>query len=204
MNQSVSLSESAPRPTINPMRLALIVFIFALSPGAAYAQGAPPRREDPLQSKLQSARQLEMIEAALMRRSASSTDRNAALAQIRQDFWRIQLANDDLTGSLSKPGTIDSHLIAKTAAEIRTRAKRLKENLALPGPVKESKLPADVAGDLRSSIASLSKLIDSFVNNPMLSQRHVVDANLSVTAGRDLEYIIILSGEIRKSAARLK
>ncbi len=187
------------------MRLALIVFILALAPGAAYAQGAPPRREDPLQSKLQSARQLEMIEAALMRRSASSTDRNAALAQIRQDFWRIQLANDDLTGSLSKPGTIDSHLIAKTAAEIRTRAKRLKENLALPGPVKESKFPSDAAaGDLRSSIASLSKLIDSFVNNPMLSQRHVVDANLSVTAGRDLEYIIILSGEIRKSAARLK
>jgi hypothetical protein len=38
----------------------------------------------------------------------------------------------------------------------------------------------------------------------MLSQRHVVDANLSLTAGRDLAYIIILSGEIRKSAARLK
>ena len=127
------------------------------------------------------------------------------MAQIREDFWRIQLANDDLIGALSNPAAIDSRQIAKTAAEIRTRAKRLKENLALPGPEKESKFPADVAaGDIRSSIASLSKLIDSFVNNPMLTQRHLVDATLSLTASRDLEYIIILSGEIRKSAARQK
>jgi hypothetical protein len=57
---------------------------------------------------------------------------------------------------------------------------------------------------MRSAIASLSKLIDSFVNNPMLSQRHLVDATLSLSASRDLEYIIILSGEIKKSAAKLK
>ena len=190
---------------INLMRLALIIFALALSAGAAHAQGAPPRREDPFQSKLQGARQLEMIEAALMRRPASANDRNAALAQIREDFWRIQLANDQLLGSLSNPSAIDSRLIAKTAAEIRTRAKRLKDNLALPGPEKESRFSADVAaGDLRSSIASLSTLINSFVTNPMLSQRHVVDATLSLTASRDLEYIIIRSGELRKSAAKLK
>jgi hypothetical protein len=187
------------------MRTAVIVLTLILSAGAAHAQGAPPRREDPLQSKLQSARQLEMIEAALMRRPASANDRNAELAQIREDFWRIQLANDQLFGCLSNPSVIDSRLIAKTAAEIRTRAKRLKENLALPGPEKESRFSADVAaGDLRSSIASLSKLINSFVTNPMLSQRHVVDATLSLTASRDLEYIIILSGKLRKSAAKLK
>jgi hypothetical protein len=125
------------------------------------------------------------------------------LTQIREDFWRIQLANDDLLRSLSNPAVTNSRLIAKTSAEIGTRAKRLKENLALPGPEKESKLPGHCHGDIRSSIASLSKLIDSFVSNPMLV-RGVVDANLSLTAGRDLAYIIILSGEIRKSAARLK
>jgi len=127
-----------------------------------------------------------------------------ALGQIREDFWRIQLANDDLIGSLANPA-VDFRLIAKTAGEIRTRAKRLKENLALPGPEKESKFPAQVAAeDIRSAIASLSKLIDSFVNNPMLSQRHQIDATLSLTASRDLEHIIILSGEIRKSAVKPK
>jgi len=190
---------------IKPMRLALIILALALLAVAGHAQGAPPRREDPLQTKLQSARQLEMIEAELMRQPTSSNERSTALAQIREDFWRIQLANDDLIGSLTNPGTIDSRLIAKTAAEIRTRAKRLKENLALPDPERDSNFPAEVAaGDMRSAIASLSKLIDSFVNNPMLSQRHLVDATLSLSASRDLEYIIILSGEIKKSAAKLK
>jgi hypothetical protein len=72
MNQSINWSLTFPNPrldpTINVMRLALIVLTSILSTCVAHAQGAPPRREDPLQSKLQSARQLEMIEAALMRR----------------------------------------------------------------------------------------------------------------------------------------
>ena len=144
-----------------------------------------------------------MIEAALKRQPASATDRNTTLAQVREDFWRIQLANDDLNSSLSSQAAIDSRSIMKTASEIRTRAKRLRENLALPRPEKDSKSETDVtAGDVRTSIATLSKLIDSFVSNPMLSQRHVVDATLSLKASRDLEDIIVLSGEIRKIAAK--
>jgi hypothetical protein len=184
------------------MRPALIVFALVLSAGAAQAQGAPPRREDPLQRKLQSVVQLEMLEAAMTRRPASSTDRNTTLAEVREDFSRIQLANDDLNSTLSSQTAIDANLIAKTASEIRTRAKRLKENLALPRPEKRPEsqtVPAAV--DLRSSIAKLSKLIESFVSNPMLSQKHVVDATLSLQASRDLEDIIAVSAEIKKVAA---
>jgi hypothetical protein len=187
------------------MRTAAIIFALTLFAGAAHPQGTPPRREDPLQSKLQNARQLEMIEAALMRRPASPNDRNITLAQIREDFWRIQLANDELNTLLSSPAVIDSRLIAKTSSEIRTRAKRLKENLALPRSEKDSrpKTGLDVT-DFRSSIAMLSRLIDSFVSNPMLSQRHVVDATLSLKARRDLEDIIALSGDLKRIAAKPK
>jgi hypothetical protein len=184
------------------MRLGAMVLALVLFTCAAYPQGAPPRREDPLQRKLQSVVQLEMLEAALTRRPASPTDRNTAVAQVREDFWRIQLANDDLNSSLSNEGVIDTRLITKTASEIRTRAKRLKENLALPHPEKDSAQAAPAVADLRSSITTLSKLIDSFVSNPMLSQRHVVDATLSLKASRDLEDIIGLSGEIKKIAAK--
>ena len=187
------------------MRLAATLFALTLFASAAQAQGTPPRREDPLQRKLQSVVQLEMLEAAMTRRPASSNNRSTTLAQVREDFWRIQLANDDLNSSLSSQGVIDSRLITKTASEIRTRAKRLKENLALPRPEKDSKSQtAAAAEDLRSSIATLSKLIDSFVSNPMLSQRHVIDATFSLKASRDLENIIGLSGEIKKIAAKLK
>jgi hypothetical protein len=118
------------------MRSALIILALLLCASAAQAQGTPPRREDPLQRKLQSVVQLEMLEASMTRRTASSTDRNTTLAEVREDFWRIQLANDDLNSSLASQTAIDSRMIAKTAAEIRTRAKRLKENLALPRPEK--------------------------------------------------------------------
>ena len=185
------------------MRPALIVFALVLFTGAAQAQGTPPRREDPLQRKLQSVVQLEMLEAAMTRRPASSNDKNTAVAQVREDFWRIQLANDDLNSSLSTQETIDSRLIAKTASEIRTRAKRLKENLALPRPEKDSKPQTDLSqADLRSSIFTLSKLIDSFVSNPMLSQRHVFDTTLSLKASKDLEAIIGLSAKLKTAASR--
>jgi hypothetical protein len=161
------------------MRPALIIFALALSAVTAQAQGTPPRREDPLQRKLQSIKQLEMLEASMTRRTTSSTDRNTTLAEVREDFWRIQLANDDLNSSLSSQTAIDSRMIAKTASEIRARAKRLKENLALPRPEKGPESQTVAVSDLRSAIAKLSQLIESFVSTArMLSQRHVVDATL--------------------------
>ena len=184
------------------MRPALIVLALVLLTCAAHAQGTPPRREDPLQTKLQSARQLEMIEAALMRRPAAANDRNTTLAQIREDFWRIQLANDSLNGYLANPPALDFRLITKTVSEIRTRAKRLKENLALPRTEKDSAPQTTAAADTRSAVATLSNLIDSFVSNPMLSQRHLVDASMSLQASRDLEDIIVLSGALKKIAAK--
>jgi hypothetical protein len=188
------------------MRALPIVFLLALCAGVAHAQGGgsgtPPRREDPLQRKLQSVVQLEMIEAGLKRRPASATDGNTTLAQVREDFWRIQLANDDLNNVLLGPG-LDVDVIKKTASEIRTRAKRLKENLALPRPDKGSELQIDPeAQDLRSSVTTLSQLVESFVSNPMLSQKHVIDATLSLKASRDLEEMIGLSGRIKKIAGQ--
>ena len=98
------------------MRALPIVFLLALCAGVAHAQGGgsgtPPRREDPLQRKLQSVVQLEMIEAGLKRRPASATDGNTTLAQVREDFWRIQLANDDLNNVLLGPG-LDVDVIKK-------------------------------------------------------------------------------------------
>ena len=203
LTRSLALPRLTPMLYNQLMRSALIILALLLCASAAQAQGTPPRREDPLQRKLQSVVQLEMLEASMTRRKASATDRNTTLAEVREDFWRIQLANDDLNSSLASQTAIDSRMIAKTAAEIRTRAKRLKENLALPRPDKTPEPQiASATNDLRSSIKTLSKLIDSFVSNPMLSQKHVVDATLSLKASRDLEDIIIVSGEIRKVATK--
>jgi len=148
--------------------------------------------------------QLEMIEAALTRRPAAATDRSAVLAQVREDFWRIQLANDQISETLSKPDAIDRRVTGRVAAEVRTRAKRLKENLALPDPKTAATDQNVAAEDLRPSLARLSGLIDAFVSNPMLSQKHVVDATLSLQASRDLESIIVLSGRIKRKVSEAR
>jgi hypothetical protein len=181
------------------MRSALIIFVLLLSAAAAQAQSTAPRREDPLQRKLQSVVQLEMLEASMTRRTASPSDRNTTLAEVREDFGRIQLANDDLSSSLASQSAIDFRMIGKIVSEIRARARRLQENLALPR-VEKGAVPE--ASPLNLSIAKLVKLIDSFVSNPMLSQKHFVDATLSLRASRDLADIIALSGEIKKVAAK--
>ncbi|MGZ8843116.1 MAG: hypothetical protein ACXW18_05605 [Pyrinomonadaceae bacterium] len=159
--------------------LAILGLLLALPATAAYSQdpasSSTTRREDPLQRRLTGGVQLELIEAAMMNRPATpAPNRSAVLDQIRKDFQRIQFANDDLINTLSGKTAYDSRVITRAASEIKTRAKRLKQNLGLPVAPKGSELSsATNEENIRSSIARLTRLVDSFVSNPMLSQRHV-------------------------------
>lgn len=186
--------------------LAILGLLFTLST-AAYSQdsaSSSTRREDPLQRKLTGGVQSELIEAAMMNRPATpAADRSAVRDQIRKDFQRLQFANDDLVKALSDKTAYDSRVITRSASEIKTRAKRLKQNLGLPVAPKGSELsPAANEENLRTSITRLIKLIDSFVTNPMLSQRHVFDATLAAKASHDLEGIIGLSEMLKKAAEK--
>jgi hypothetical protein len=189
-------------------RLAILGLLFTLSAAAAYSQdpasSTTTRREDPLQRKLTGGVQLELIEAAMMNRPATpAPNRSAVLDQIRKDFQRLQFANDDLINTLSGKTAYDSRVITRTASEIKTRAKRLKQNLGLPVAPKGSELSsATDEENLRSSISRLTKLVDSFVSNPMLSQRHVFDTTLALKASQDLEGIIGLSERLKKAAEK--
>lgn len=203
-----TLFESLQRAYNQPMRyLAILSLLFTLSATAIFPQdpsGRPSRREDPLQRKLQGAVQLELIEAAMMSRPRTpAADKSVVIDQIRKDFRRIQFANDDLINALSGKAAFDLRVITRAAAEIKTRAKRLKQNLGLPAPQKDSApSPPGPEEDLRAAMVRLSKLIDSFVTNPMLSQRHVFDTTLSLKASQDLEGIIGLSARLRKRAEK--
>ncbi len=186
----------------------LNLLLVLLSATAAYSQDPsttrPPRREDPLQRKLTGSYQAEIIETAMMSRPAPpAADRSAVLDQINKDFRRIQFANDDLINILSGKTAHDSRVIIKAASEIKTRAKRLKQNLGLPvapkGPARSSATNEET---LRTSIARLTNLVNSFVSNPMLSQRHVFDTKLALKAGQDLESIIDLSAKLRKAVEK--
>ena len=198
------------------MRISVVLILAFIAVPVAYGQdsggssSSGGRREDAFQRKLQRVVQLEIIENALTRDPSSTSDRDPQLVlkEIKEDFWRVQVANNDIIRALNYRGAIDLRFIAKSASEIKGRAGRLKENLALPrspNETKRSPLPADKSSEkLRSSISDLSKLIFGFVNNPVFKEANVIDATLSIKARQDLEEIVGLSGHIKKSAEQLR
>ena len=196
------------------MRIRAIVFFACMVfLPTAYGQdgrsSAGGRREDAFQRKLQRAVELEMVETALGREPRATSDRDPQLilAEIKEDFWRVQVVNVEIVRALSREGALDLRFVAKSAGEIKVRSGRLRENLPLPKSTmprpKYSQADANTE-QLRSSLTELCNLIVEFVNNPMHKEARVVDANVSLKASADLEKIVRLSDHIRKSAGLLR
>lgn len=93
-------------------------------------------------------------------------------------------------------------------SEIRKRAVRLKRNLALPaseGMVESLKVEPGISPEqLRLSLSVLSDSIYEFVSNPLFISAKVVDTRLSPKARQDLEQIIELSSDLKRSSEKLK
>ena len=146
--------------------------------------------------------QLEMLER-MAREPAERPEPRLALAQIKEDYARIQVVNNALAQAVSGGGTLDLKFVAKSASEIKKRAARLKLNLVLPEPEKDAKRPKVEVGELKPALSVLNELIVGFVNNPMFKAANIVDAQESAKARRDLEAIIALSGQVKKSSEQL-
>ena len=128
-----------------------------------------------------------------------------ALAEITEDYERIQLVNHDLAKAASGPGAPDLKLAAASVSEIRRRAERLLTNLALPempADMERVRIPAEGEEHLRPSLVMLRKLVERFVRSPLFREVNVVDAQVSTRARRDLEGIIELSGRLKKDCER--
>ncbi len=132
-----------------------------------------------------------------------------ALAQIKEDFVRIQVVNNDLAGMVSRSGRepLDLKLVSKSAADIRKRAERLRDNLVLPEFDKVFEVPQlqapTEAERLKSSLSLLRGIILEFVNNPHFDNAQLVDIQAAMKARRDLDDIIEVSGWIKQSSEKL-
>jgi hypothetical protein len=129
-----------------------------------------------------------------------------ALAQLQEDFSRLQVANRDLLRTALSKNTLDPRFVSKSVLEIKKRAERLNLNLALPEPERQTQVSeagaASTPGQLKASVLKLGRLIFSFVDNPFFREESVVDTQLTTKARRDLEDIIELSKQIKKTTDR--
>jgi hypothetical protein len=93
-------------------------------------------------------------------------------------------------------------------SEIKKRASRLEDNLALPDPDEDEKIQKNGMelnkDEIRVALLTLCNHIESFVTSPFFETPGVIDVQHSVKASRDLKGILELSGSIKKSATRLK
>jgi pectate lyase len=168
-------------------------------------------RADPVQREMERKFEMVIIENALKGSSSPRAERYQPLVleQIREDFLRIQVVDRKLMHSLSISDVPDLELVAESASEIKKRAVRLKKNLALPEPnaraTEQSNAEVQLEPErLRSSLSMLSSLIDQFVTNPVFKESRLIDAQLSAKALKDIEGIIELSGQLKRSSEKLK
>lgn len=185
--------------------VAALAFLVSLCASAAHGQ-QPPRPIERLIRERQKTVYLREVEESL-RRPAKRADEEMrlALAQIEEDYEHIQLANNDLGTATDKPNALDLKQAGEYTSEIRKRAERLLNNLALPelpSDVERVKMPAEGEEQLRPSLGMLHRLVDRFVRSPLFREVNVIDAQVSARTRRDLEAIIELSGRLKKECEK--
>ena len=170
--------------------------------GGTRRDAAAARENDVINSDLNFRRLANDAKA----RPSSPRDRKLTIDQIVEDFKTIQLNSKDLRLSITSE-TINYRQVAKLAEEINKRAKRLKENLAIPDFESDMKDFINAEGgsqQIKASLPVLGDLIKSFVTNPLFYNLKVTRVGDVERAKQDIAGVIQLSLEIKKAAVKLK
>ena len=184
------------------------------TPTAAQQQGRPDhvpvlQRRETEMARERDARQREELRRSLGRsraRAANLRYVQAVIAQVKQDFEKIQIARNEIVRTIGKG--LDYRFVAEVTGEIKKRASRLEENLALPEPEENKNHVVNQVelneAQIRVALQMLCDRIESFVKSPIFDTPGVLDVQHSSKASSDLDSILKLSANVRKSAERLK
>ena len=186
------------------MPIATAFFIMAALCVPLRAQTRPATLSDRDRDLLERERLLREVEKPI--KPLPVSEQKMLLDRINKDFARIQVVDHEMVKAISSGDALDVKIVRKATDEIKTLATRLKTNLLLPET--EEVQPEIEVGheskEVKAAIFHLSKIVKSFVHNPVFqSSSNVVDARLSAQARRDLEIIIKLCRDIKKSAEKL-
>jgi hypothetical protein len=197
--------------------LAAAIYLLTGLPGIGLArQSGTPKGPPPGGPDIKAgARQREVRETMLRNAELgpAAVKRNEkrieeAVEQVKQDFRQIQIVRNDLVRTLLADKPLDYKLVSDKAGEINKRAERLKTNLMPIVPEeKEKSTKGQIElnhDEMKGALVELCNQIAFFIDNPVLKAPGTVDVQQSAKAGGDLLSIIELSGNIKRSAERLK
>ena len=188
--------------------VAATVFLLTVMASTSLAQLGTPEPVIELRKMREREAQLRSLESKMNARSATIEGYAEELvAQIKQDFRRIQIIRNELLTAASADKGLEYKHVSDMSAEINKRANRLKTYLVLQNPDTEEKSPKHQPqfGDerIKEALLLLCTRIRNFVENPIFNDLQVIDLQQRAQASRDVRDIIELSAVIRKSAERL-
>ena len=195
-------------------------FFSILVAGATFAQkpagaGPPPNINPNLDDRVRQVDEGKLRSAEM----DVGTDRKnqellaAAIANMKQDFTRIQILRNDIARNLVARKPLNYQLVSEQTGEINKRTNRLNVYMHAHASddEKENNLAEIKGEEMVSALVKLCKLIDSFTENPALKNAATVNSKEidqarenKASADRDLLSIIKLSGKIQKKSEELR
>jgi hypothetical protein len=188
--------------------------------GTAAAQkpagaGPPPNNNPNLDDRVRQVDESRLRSAEM---NVGTEEKNqklvqAAIANMKEDFTRIQVLRNDIARNLVAHKPLDYQLISAQTTEINKRASRLNVYMQARDADREKENDSEELknDEIVSALVRLCKLIDSFTENPALknaatiSSKDVAKAKENKdNADRDLLAIIKLSSRLRKQSEKLK
>ncbi len=199
------MRDSLPPATRYAPAAAAAFLLLVAAASSAYGQSLPPQRVKEIGS---SGNQKQVRE--LGKKTSDSTYMSVRMEQVNEDFEHLKSANNDILKMTSGRSEMSYRRIAELSTGVKARGEHLRSALALPEPEKEKGKDAakdEVKGpnaeQMKPYLMALADLITSFVTNPIFKSEKEVNEQLAAQARRDLEELIALSTQIRKSAERL-
>jgi hypothetical protein len=187
-------------------RVAAVIFLLlpSLLLAQVFAQGGARQPAINPNSSAQQAREWALTHIPDEVNKHFKKESVSLFSQIREDFTRLQLIDNEMMQTVFVKKNVDKKLIAATTAEINKRANRLKSNLVLPKTDDQAQQPDDSSktNSLETELLALDQCIMSFATNPLFKQPKVIDPQLALQARHDLDRIIQLSDLLRTSSVQ--
>ena len=185
----------------------LVLFLLLAVPAVAVAQTEREREREANDRDLElRSWNLKLISLRANKGPKSKVRPEQVLAQVQEDFTRIQVVNKALVLSIAEKKPLDFSFVKKSVTQIHKHSSRLNEYLALPDVEKHALEPTSVSNQnqLKLSVLRLGNLIYSFTNNQFFKEPSVIDSEKTVQARRELMAIVELSEQIKKDSERLE
>jgi len=150
--------------------------------------------------------EMQILLSSRNRELSTEIERRRLDNQLNRDLQRLEELDSVEIAPLSSAKSFDYRMLERVSSEIKDRATRIKFNTPLLLRIKNAEKIEyeEDARKLKSFVPELSRVIKSFLNNPVFRVNSPNDSDLRSNAGKDLEKIIKLSKTINRIAKRLK